>query len=99
MMGATKIFRPRIQGRMARSVSTNPEKVVFLRVNASLDEARDWVAGLSGGQLSNMLSAMANGNAFAVIPIGTGAVETDDEVELEMFTWPETRTKEEALDD
>ncbi|MDR9451667.1 MAG: molybdopterin molybdotransferase MoeA [Acidimicrobiia bacterium] len=99
MMGATRIFRPRIQGRMAGSVSTNPEKVVFLRVNAALDEAGDWVAGLSGGQLSNMLSSMAYGNAFAVIPTGTGAVETDDEVELEMFTWPETRTKEEALDD
>ena len=95
MMGATKTFRTRIQGRMAGSVSTNPEKVVFLRVNAALDEMGDWVAGLSGGQLS----AMAYGNAFAVIPTGTGAVETDDEVALEMFTWPETRTKEEALDD
>ncbi len=99
MMGATRVFRPRIQGRMTGSVSTNPEKVVFLRVKAALDEAGDWVAGLSGGQLSNMLSAMAYGNAFAVIPTGTGAVEQDDEVALEMFTWPETRTKEEALDD
>jgi molybdopterin biosynthesis enzyme len=84
---------------MAGSVSTNTEKVVFLRVNAAVNEAGDWVAGLSGGQLSNMLLAMAYGNAFAVIPTGTGAVEMGDEVELEMFTWPETRTKEEALDD
>ena len=93
MMGATRIFRPRIQGRMAGSVSTNPEKVVFLRVNAALDDAGDWVAGLSGGQLSNMLSSMAYGNAFAVIPTGTGAVETDDEVFLKTIIPSRKATK------
>ena len=67
-------------------------------MRVGLNDAGTWVAGLSGGQLSNMLSAMAYGNAFAVIPVGTGAVEAGDEVDLEMFTWPETRTKEEALD-
>jgi molybdopterin molybdotransferase len=97
MMGATNLYRPRVWGRMAQSASTNPEKVVFLRVNAALDDAGEWVAELSGGQLSNMLSAMAHGNAFAVIPVGTGAVGVGDEVELEMFTWPEVRTKDEVL--
>jgi molybdopterin molybdotransferase len=97
MMGATNLYRPRVWGRMAQSASTNPEKVVFLRVNAVLDNAGEWVAELSGGQLSNMLSAMAHGNAFAVIPVGTGAVGVGDEVELEMFTWPEVRTKDEVL--
>lgn len=98
MMGATNLFRPRVEGRMAQSASTNPEKVVFLRVNAAIDEDGQWVAELSGGQLSNMLSAMAYGNAFAVIPVCIGAVEVGDVVELEMFTWPEARTREEVLD-
>jgi len=97
MMGAANLFRPRVRGRMLQSVATSPDKVVFLRVNAGLDDAGRWVAGLSGGQLSNMLSAMAHGNAFAVIPVGTGTVDAGDEVDLEMFTWPETRTKDEVL--
>ncbi|MDH3260037.1 MAG: molybdopterin molybdotransferase MoeA [Acidimicrobiia bacterium] len=98
MMGATNLFRPRIRGRMLQPVDTNPDKVVFLRVRAGVDDTGEWAAELSGGQLSNMLSAMAYGNAFAVIPVGTGAVEAGDEVDLEMFTWPETRTKGEVLD-
>jgi len=90
MMGAERLFRPRVRGRLSQAVHTNPEKVVFLRVSAALDETGRWVAGLSGGQLSNMLSALAYGNAFAVIPVGTGTVQAGEEVELEMFTWPET---------
>lgn len=98
MMGAEKLFRPRVQGRLTRTIHTNPEKVVFLRVRATLDESGRWVAGLSGGQLSNMLSALAYGNAFAVIPVGTGTVEAGSEVPLEMFTWPETLNHEEVHD-
>ena len=98
MMGAANLFRPRVRGHLLQSVDTNLEKVVFLRVSANLDEAGRWVAGLSGGQLSNMLSAMAYGNAFAVIPVGTRTVDAGDEVEIEMFTWPEARTKDEVLD-
>ena len=99
MMGATNLYRPRVWGKFSRPVSTNPEKVVFLRVKAVPDYSGDWMAELSGGQLSNMLAAMAHGNAFAVIPVGTGTVPAGDRVELEMFNWPETRTKDEVLDE
>ncbi len=98
MMGAVRLYRPRVRGRLLDTVHTNPEKVVFLRVKARVDATGRWVAELSGGQLSNMLSALAYGNAFAVSPVGTGSVETGDEIDVEMFTWPETRTKDEALD-
>ena len=98
MMGAQKLFRPRMPGHLAQAVRTNPEKVVFLRVKAALDDAGEWVAELSGGQLSNMLSALAYGNAFAVIPVGTGTVEAGGEIEMEMFTWPETLKKAEVQD-
>lgn len=98
MMGAEKLFRPRMPGHLAQAVRTNPEKVVFLRVKAALDDAGEWVAELSGGQLSNMLSALAYGNAFAVIPVGTGTVEAGGEIEMEMFTWPETLKKAEVQD-
>lgn len=97
MMGSEKIFRPRLIGRLRQAVSTNPEKVVFLRVRATW-EPGGWVADLSGGQLSNMLSAVARANAFAVIPVGTGELGEGEEVELEMFGWPETRSRQEVLD-
>ena len=99
MMGAKRIFRPRLNGRLAQGVRTNPEKVVFVRVRAAAGGDGVWVANLSGGQLSNMLSAMAYGNSFAVVPVGVGALSAGDKVELEMFTWPETRTKAEVLDE
>lgn len=98
MMGAVNLFRPRVRGRLLDPVSTNPEKVVFVRVKARPDETGTWIAELSGGQLSNMLSALAYGNAFAVSPVGTARIEAGDEIDLEMFTWPETRTKDEAPD-
>jgi molybdopterin molybdotransferase len=99
MMGAEYLFRPRVRGTMAEEVHTNPEKVVFVRVNARAEASGGWTARLSGGQLSNMLSAMAYGNSFAVVPVGVGSLAAGDEVSLEMFTWPEARTKAEVLDE
>ena len=96
MMGATALFRTHMRGRIVDAVSTNQEKDVFLRVRT---KARDevLVAEIAGGQSSNVLSAMARADAFALIPVGVGDVEAGGVVTLEMFTWPETRTLE-ALD-
>jgi molybdopterin molybdotransferase len=95
-MGATALFRPQVNGRLTQPVSTNPEKDVFLRV--SVDEGEDGLrATLSGGQSSNVLSAMAMADGFALVPVGTGDVAAGDAVILEMFSWPETRTRE-AID-
>jgi molybdopterin biosynthesis enzyme len=49
----------------------------------------------SGGQASNVLSAVAAGDAFAVVPQGTGSVAAGGSVALEMFRWPEERTIDE----
>ncbi len=96
MMGATALFRPQVNGRLTQPVSTNPEKDVFLRVRVSEDE--DGLrATLSGGQSSNVLSAMAMADGFALVPVGVGDLATGDTVTLEMFSWPESRTRE-AID-
>jgi len=90
MMGATALLRPRIRGTMGEDVSTNPEKEVFLRVLLADDDGR-LVAVRSGGQGSNVISALAGAEALAVVPVGTGALSAGDSVELEMITWPENR--------
>lgn len=90
MMGAPKLFRPRLTGILDEAVQTNPEKTVFVRV------ALEWRDGMphalpSGGQDSNVLSALAAADALAVIPAGAGTVAAGAPIELEMFRFPEDR--------
>lgn len=93
MMGATHLLRPRIVGTMGEDISTSPAKDVFLRVLLAQDDG-GFVALRSGGQGSNVLSALANADAFAVVPVGTGTVSAGEPVTLEMFTWDENRIDE-----
>ncbi|MGI9666419.1 MAG: molybdopterin molybdotransferase MoeA [Acidimicrobiia bacterium] len=90
MMGATALLRPRVGGVMGEDISTSAEKEVFVRVLLADDDGRH-VAVRSGGQQSNVLSALAEADAFAVVPVGTGSLSAGDAVTLEMFTWPEAR--------
>lgn len=98
-MGARRLFRPRVRGVITDDVRTDPAKEVFLRVVTSYTPGSGWEAHLSGGQSSNVLSALAAADAFAVAPVGVGQVTAGEELDLEMFKWPATRTREEALDE
>jgi molybdopterin molybdotransferase len=93
MMGASAILRPRVQGTMGEDVSTSVDKEVFVRVLIADDGGRS-VAVLAGGQGSNVLSALAAADAFAVVPVGVGDVSAGDNVILEMFRSAENRTSE-----
>jgi molybdopterin molybdotransferase len=97
MMGADVLFRPRVIGTLDERVVTDPAKEVFLRVATRYSPESGWSAVLSGGQSSNVLSALAAADAFAVIPVGVGEVTAGARVELEMFRWEERRTREEVL--
>ncbi len=97
MMGARHVFRPRMPGIMDEPVATAAEKAVFVRVEVVWRDGA-WHARPSGGQSSNVLSALAAADAFAVVPVGTGDVSAGGAVDLEMFRWPESRTAAEALD-
>ena len=90
MMGAPHLFRPRLAGVLDEHVDTNPEKTVFIRVAVSWREGVPH-ARRSGGQDSNVLSALAAADALAVIPVGQGSVPAGSAVELEMFRYPEDR--------
>jgi molybdopterin biosynthesis enzyme len=99
MMGADRLFRDRVPGSLGDGINTNPEKDVFVRVTTGRDRDGRWHARSSGGQSSNVLSALAFADALAVVPVGVGRVEPGGTVELEMIHWPEARSREEALGD
>ncbi len=98
MMGAEHLFRDRVPGVMEEPVKTSEEKDVFVRVTTRRDPDGGLLARPSGGQSSNVLSALAHADALAVVPVGIGAVEAGDAVELEMIHRPEARTRAEVLD-
>ena len=96
MMGADRLFRPRVAAIAAEDLATDPAKTVFVRV--TIDESTGTpVVRRSGGQGSNILSALAAADAFAVVPVGTGRVAAGQPVEIELFQAPESRSRKEAL--
>ena len=90
MMGSPQTFRPRLTGEIEEPLSTNPEKTVFVRVAVTWEDSTPH-ARPSGGQDSNVLSALASADALAVVPVGTGDVGAGSTVDLEMFRYPEDR--------
>lgn len=99
MMGAEVLFRPRVVGTLDEPVRTDPAKTVFVRVAVGVDEQGRYRVRSSGGQSSNVLSALAAADAFAVVPVGVADLDAGDTVTLELFRAPETRTKAEAFDE
>jgi molybdopterin molybdotransferase len=93
MMGRSRLYRPRSQGILAEPVSTDPAKTVFLRVTCDDDGSQ---VHLAGGQSSNVLSAAAMADAFAVVPVGTSSIAAGEPVTLEWFRRPASRTAAEA---
>jgi molybdopterin molybdotransferase len=91
MQGARLILRPQMAAIAGEDLDTDPEKTVFVRV--LLDGLSDGVPRVvkSGGQSSNVLSAAAAADAFAVVPRGVGTIEAGVRVTIEMFKWPESR--------
>jgi molybdopterin molybdotransferase len=96
MMGSAVCFRLRLRGLAGEDMHTDPAKTVFVRVRVRQEEGL-LVAYSAGGQSSNVLSSAAAADAFAVVPVGMGEVAAGDDVELEMFRWPEARTRKEVL--
>ena len=96
MMGARRIFRPRLSGIAADGWSTDPAKTVFTRVRTDMS-GEVLAVSPSGSQMSNVLSALARADAFAVIPIGVGEVSAGDTVTLELFGSPESRPASQVL--
>lgn len=96
MCRASRLFRPRVVAEAGEGFTTDPAKTVFLRVRVEAEDGR-WRVFAAGGQSSNVLSAAAAADAFAVVPRGTAEVAPGDPVELELHRATETRTEREVL--
>ena len=91
MQGAHVILRPQLVATAGESLETDPEKTVFVRVLVEgLHEGTPTVMK-SGGQASNVLSAAAAADGFALVPRGQSVVEQGEPVTVEMFKWAESR--------
>lgn len=91
MQGATALLRPRATGRAAERFESDPLKEEFIRV-AFTGEGPELEVVRTGGQGSNVLSAAARADAFAVLPVGVEKVDLGEPVILELFRALETRT-------
>ncbi len=96
MMGAKHVFRQRIAGTAVADIRGDADRLTFVRVTIERPSDGATLVRPLTGQGSNMLAAMAHADALAVVPAGLGIGE-GGEVELEMFSWPEGRSREEAL--
>ena len=91
MQGSVAILRPQVKMVAGERFATDPAKTVFLKV-AMIEEDGETVVVASGGQGSNILSAAARADGFAVVPRGIDLVEAGDMVKVEFFRSPETRS-------
>lgn len=93
MQGANALLRPRTMGRAGEMFTSDPAKEEFVRVAFS-GSGPDLEVHQTGGQSSNVLSAAARADAFAVMPVGVEEVGLGDPVMVELFRALETRPAE-----
>ncbi len=88
LMGHESPILAPLVGRAAVELGRRPDgKTHFARVEAQPGEDGVFEARFSGGQGSHQLSAMANGNALAIVPDGDG-ISAGEPVELILRDWP-----------
>jgi molybdenum cofactor synthesis domain-containing protein len=90
MQGAKALLRPRAMGVAGERLTSDPAKEEFIRVAFSGPEPELRVIQ-TGGQSSNVLSAAARADAFAVLPVGVAQIDEGEPVIVELFRALETR--------
>lgn len=87
MCGRVNWRRPTIKVELADPV-TSDGRETYVRASVQREQDR-YVARLSGGQASNVLSALVAANALVIIPEGRKRVEAGTWVMAQMLDWPE----------
>lgn len=88
MQGKTKLIKPEVEARLVGSASNGDRRRCFLRAVVSR-ESGDYVARITVGQGSGVLSSLARANALVIIPEEISRVDTGDRVRAQMLDWPE----------
>ncbi len=94
MQGARHVLRPQVGAIAAENLVSDPAKTVFIRVAITGQQDGSPIVAESGGQSSNVLTAAADADAFAVVPAGVGTVAAGDRVTIELFRAPASREYE-----
>jgi molybdopterin molybdotransferase len=68
LAGHARLFRAPIAVTLAHDVETPAPLTHFLRVQLAMDDTRGWIARLTGGQGSNLLTSMTAADALLVVP-------------------------------
>ncbi len=92
MQGASRLFRPRVKALAGAKITSDPDRMEFVRVRINTDARGRVMATPSGGQGSHMLAALADADAFALIPVGVALVKAGQSLTVELFRNPETRS-------
>lgn len=84
MQGAREIMLPRIRARLKEPVENKGDRPHYIRgVLERIGE--DLLVSPTGPQGSGILTSMARGNCFMVLPKGTSSLRAGDLVECEVF--------------
>jgi len=87
MSGRANWQKPMIEAELAEAV-TSDGRETYARARVTREGSR-YVARLSGGQASNVLSALVAANALMIIPEGQARIEAGARVVAQMLDWPE----------
>lgn len=94
MQGARLLLRPRVRAVAGERLLSEPGRLEFVRVTLGRDGRGRMVARRSGGQASNVLSALAAADGLALIPKGVGELRAGSSVEVELLHAMENRGAE-----
>jgi molybdopterin molybdotransferase len=87
MSGRTNWRKPMVEVELAEDV-TSDGRETYARAWVTREDKR-YVARLSGGQASNVLSALVAANALVIVPDGQMQVKAGTRVMAQMLDWPE----------
>lgn len=82
--------KPVVKATLLEAV-TSDGRETYARARVERDGAR-YVARLSGGQGSSVLSALTNANALIIVPDGVMRLEAGSQAWAQMLNWPEEVT-------
>ena len=90
MAGRTKLFRPQFKAILEENIKNYTGRDNYMRGHITTRDGR-YYARSTGPQGSGILRSMVLANGLIIIPMAVKEVKAGDEVDVEIFAYPETR--------